>query len=469
MSHAAEGPIKLTPQMAVERVIESGIEKKRIEYKVQRSKLPYDLVRAQFDSGMEISTAYEVNQLEKMSSMANIEDRNKITGVRFVKRFSTGTNFEVGYNRLDQTSILSPSLVGTRPDDLSQSIMSVKIKQSLLQNSFGSSDRRQLRIAKANFETASLASEEDLENLVLSSLSAYWMAYVAKQNLKESIKARDLIDDLVKQVQRKAKVGFTGPGELPQALAEFEKQDQFVKMTSHNYIDALETLLVKMDMKPGTPVQLEVSNELPPLPEKSKYDTNLNRYMRIANKSINSSELVLSNVKSQSLPSLDLNFQWDSSGIDENPGKAFSEMSSSTQPRFFVGLSLKFFIESSAQESEIMDKKVALLDAQANQSWLQMNMEKEQLTIYNKIIADNKVAKSTKKMVILREKVMREMQKAYRQGRVDLDKVISAHREVFVAKVALIRAIGDYRMVLNQWAASHDQLVPAESLDGSGS
>ncbi len=58
-----------------------------------------------------------------------------------------------------------------------------------------------------------------------------------------------------------------------------------------------------------------------------------------------------------------------------------------------------------------------------------------------------------------REKALNQLQKSFNLGRVDINLLIDAMNKFFSAKVQHTRAVGDYFITLNEWAALNDELV----------
>ena len=58
-----------------------------------------------------------------------------------------------------------------------------------------------------------------------------------------------------------------------------------------------------------------------------------------------------------------------------------------------------------------------------------------------------------------REKVVRELEGAYRQGRQPLVELIRSYNDLFAAQLDRARAVGQYHISLNQLAAARDELV----------
>ena len=459
LSHS-EDVQKFSPQFVIDQVIQMGLEKDRIQFKAQKSDQLTHQAQAPFDTGMHIYSGYDINQTESLSAMSNTEDKSFIAGVALAKKFTTGTQFITRYERVHQNSILSGFNSSLRPDQLVYNKTSLEVRQSLWNNAFGTIDRNKLKQAQLDVESAYLSSEEELEDLVLNSLQAYWDAYVAREKLNESMEARKLIEDLVKLVRRKSRLGSSAPGELPRIEAEFEEQNQRVKMASAQYLNKLHYLFYIMNIAPVENVEFESnSHPLPPPPDYSTYAVETNRNELISKKSLKSVSLDLENSRSSSFPELEFEFKWESSGLDENPGRSFSEMTSTTKPHYFAGLHFKFHLDSSLSASSIAHHSIRRDDLITYKKMVSNKLNLEILSAFRQLQSLFQIAKSNTKTIELRKKALQQMQKAYQQGRIELNTLIQAYRELFLDKVKLVETTGNYRITLSRYAALRDELI----------
>lgn len=446
-------------------MLKNGAQAKSIKYKAYQSELPYAEALSKFDSAMEIKSNYEIDQTENLVGTSNLEDRNFNSSIKVGKRFSSGTELSAEYGRLQQKSILSTFSSSLRPDKQNQSALYVNLKQNLLNNAFGKVDRNQVKVAKAQKEQAYLAQDESLENLILNTLVLYWNTYIAKQNLQESIEARKLIQDLVNTVEKKSRMGYAAPGELARVMAEYELQDQRVKNISSNYLSLLSKLKVNLSIEGD--IELKAVEELPKLPVHKPIELENQRLLKIALSEIETSKLNLSSAKSKSFPILNLDFSFSSLGVEEKADKAFTEMSSFSKPSYFLGLTLQFFLDSSAQGINVSTKKIKLKDSELSYRFIKSQINSEIKSKYNQLISSFKIYQSSIKMLNLRDKALKQMKTAYNQGRLDIDILIQAYRDKFSAQVSNIQAIANYYVNLHDYAASKDELITEEQIKGS--
>jgi outer membrane protein TolC len=70
------------------------------------------------------------------------------------------------------------------------------------------------------------------------------------------------------------------------------------------------------------------------------------------------------------------------------------------------------------------------------------------------------IAESSKVQRAYREKAAQELNRAYTQGRSDINTLITSLNNYFDSEIQYSKAIGDYQTALNEWAAARDELIP---------
>ena len=69
------------------------------------------------------------------------------------------------------------------------------------------------------------------------------------------------------------------------------------------------------------------------------------------------------------------------------------------------------------------------------------------------------MVQSADKLLEFRNQAMKEIKRAYSQGRVDIQELINAYNAQNLAATEKIQAVGEYHMNLNRMAALRDELV----------
>lgn len=450
----------LSSQFVVERIISNSIEKKEIEHEIQVSVAPLLKHQANYYTAIQFNSYFEVDQTESLNgSFKNDEDKSTVHSVHLYRKNQLGTNLQMGLSNFRQKSVLSSFNSSTRSENLSLNTFNMKVEQSLWNNSFGYVDRKTSKILAMNKDLALIHGTQKLENLAFSGVEIFWKSYIAKQELETSIESRNVIDQLVKTVKRKKKVGYSQPGELSKVLAEYEMQDQAVKLSSAKYLASLQTLYSRLNMEVPAEVKFEASLEIPQIPPKIPFDQLKKRELRYMDISIDRANLDVSLTQNASRPDLKLVFEMESAASDEDSGSSFSEMTSFKKPRYYLGLNFAFYLDSDSENGELLEKRVMLNSQKLQREKVKRDLSTELDNAYRGLEANYLVALSRTKSAKLREDALLDIKKAYKQGRVDIDALIQAYRDLYNSKYMRLEAIGNYRILINQYANLQDLLI----------
>jgi outer membrane protein TolC len=448
----------LSPQKVVEKILADGNRVKQAELQAAISGLSFEKALGDFDWQLSggLNFNYDGTQV---SSQTNLNDRTTTFVGGLSKKFQTGTQVGLEYTSLIQNSALSSYSQTLRKPDSAQDILSATIRQPLLQNAFGFADRLKLEIGKISASGARWERDEGLETVVLQAMQLYWNAYIAQEQLRSNISAREKYLQLVSSLRRKAGFNLSQPGELSRVEAELQNAESRVKSSSTVYLSAIDELFTTLKLGIPSEVKFDIPEEIPALPKIEKVDIKTLRSMRLFEMKKQVAEQSRDAVFSGSRPALDLVAKAKSVGSEEFPVDARAEMFSGSKPNYYVGLEFRTSIDSSALRASRAEAEFRYrLEALASE----IGAEQIELQIRsndNNVTSQFAVATSAVSAVGFRDRVVREMESSYRQGRTPLIELIRAYNEMFVAQLDRARAVGSYHIVLNQLAATVDQLI----------
>jgi outer membrane protein TolC len=386
-----------------------------------------------------------------------------LTSVALTKLFATGTTLGVTYQRnadkyvFPTGATIPTSLPGDR---VTQDVLGLSVQQNLLADFFGRADRADIRSANAQYDAAMIGRVSNLQDLVLSGIQTYWSAYVAQQTFQQTLAARSRYQKLTEAVRKKTKYGYANPGEVEQAEAELDGQEQNVKLASVNYLSSLDNLITLLRLAPGSDVRFQVPSTIPPLPQLPSVDIEQLRPLRTSKLNLQSAEDALKSADSRTYPNLALVGQLYTQGYDVNASDSYSEMASGTHPKFYVGLQLSYNFGSGYNDELVLNKKVGrdLAEEQLQRQRLELKDKEADLT--RRVQSTYLIAQSLKSQKTWSEKAAQELTRTYNQGRTDISVLITAIDKYFQSEVDYARSIGDYQIALNQWAAFRDELIP---------
>ncbi|MCB0421140.1 MAG: TolC family protein, partial [Bdellovibrionales bacterium] len=451
--------LQITPELVVNLVLKNGLAAEKIRFEQQKVKAELFSAQSLFEPKLQAEANYTDSKAETLSISPTIESQTLGLNFGLSKKFATGSLLSWRYNRTSQNSIPSSLLATTFPTTLTLDTMELEFTQSLLRNGWGQADRNQLNSAITKQESSEWQKLEDLEALVLETMKAYWDAYVAKENLEKSLAARDRYDRLVKIVRKKASLGFTGPGELSRIEAEYEAQIQLVKKRSATYLNLVDQLEIQLKVTLPDELNFYIKDPLPPLPELPTLSLENLRAYKGARAKLQQLNLNLEAADSRNRSAFDLVLKTSLTGLDEQASEALSEVTGATKPIYYIGFKWESFIGEdtllAATKSLQADRNIQKLELVRVIDQLKYELKAHQRLAQ----AEYLVAQSAIKSVTLRKRSAREIEQAYRQGRQTISELIQTLDKLFESETAQARAIGDYHIALNQWAATRDELI----------
>lgn len=456
-AHAASS-IKLSQKDAAEMALNNGSQSKEINLAYIQKRITPMKAKSTFDWALTAQSGYEKDRLVSFTSL-NSDYERFITTAQLKKSFITGTQLTFDYTRTSQKATLGASQ-GAIPTQATLDGFGVVFEQSLLANSFGLSDRAAVRSAETQFKAEGLTRANDLETLVLTTLKNYWNTFVAQENFKEGLAARDRYKNLVESVRRKSGYGYSNPGELTQVQAELESREQNVKKTSLDYLQQMDNLIVWLNLPKGSEIEFVVPTKLPSLPSLAKKDIASLRETRAQEMKVQAAQDSLKNSQSASWPSLNLLAQYSGSGRDESAEGSWSKALTGTNNKYYAGLKLTYSFGSDYKNEDILNKKTSLDLERAKLARQALEAADKQEHAIRSVQATYSIVESSKIQKSYREKTITELTRTYNQGRTDIKTLIDAMNSYFSTQVAYTRALGDYYIALNEWASVRDELIP---------
>jgi outer membrane protein TolC len=456
---SAHAVLKLTPQSVVDLALKQSLNVKNTELNAQLSYYQLSQALGVYDFNIDIQPGYTYNEAENITQTGDALNETFNLEAVLSKRFISGTTLNLTYldNRLSRTANSFATSPGLPTGNLTS--LTLGLRQNLLANFFGRSERLLLEAYREQVDSALENREEQLEERLLNVMTLYWNAYIAEQQFQQNLAAREKYAQLVKNVRRKAGFNLSAPGELPRLEAEQEGTESRVKASSANYLNAVQALLTELRLETKEQILLDVPGEIPPVPQLATKSTDDLRLVRINKTNLDVADKTLKSVKSKTLPTLDLIASAATTGSDSNHGDAVAEMTSTTKPTYFVGLQFQTPIDSTSFRGQVADATVRKSIAE-NNYLASVDQAKQTLdSSARQVLAQYSVAKLSIDVVSQRERVVRELEVAYRQGRQPLVELIRAYNDLFQAQLDRATAIGNYHIGLNQLAAARDELV----------
>lgn len=460
----AQAPKELTlsERTVKELALKQGPKALEVHLKYQQYRLDPVKTLSAYDWNLLAETGFEYDKsaslLSSGTSLNSNYERYRTT-MSLQKPFTTGTLLGVELSSLSQK--VDTSLYPSNPPPSQQNLDSagVVLEQAILGNFFGVADRATVSAAELTYQANSISRANELEDVVLEAVRQFWNTYVSQENYLEAINSRDRYKTLVSAVKRKAGLGYTSPGDLPQVQAEYETREQRVRTTTTDYQKNIETLLTLLALEPNTKIKFEIAKEIPGVPRLAPKKIEDLRSIRSQKLRAEAAKHSLDASESLSYPTLKLVGRAYTSGWGDNAESSYTELASGAKPKYYVGLKFQYNFGSDIQNETVINRKLTKdleetrLQRQLMESQdLQAQVERQAQTAYE-------ITLSTKKQRDFREKASQELNRSYGQGRTDISILISSLNNFFDSEVQYFRALGDYAISLTQWAAARDDLI----------
>ncbi len=459
----ANAGLELSQKSVAERVLQNSLKAREVRYNSELSRLSVAQVRSTYDWNLSAETGYQLSRFRNFQGTANLQDETYTSLLGLKKLFTSGTNVSLSAGRTSLQSVVLPSVVFSQSPQQTQDLMGLEVQQNLLKNSFGRSDRALIRSAEKTDEATQVASVNQLQTLVLDGIRAFWQASVFQNTFKQALTSRARYEKLVEVVRRKNSLGSTSPGELAQVQAELETQNQQVKTTSFEFLRSVDTLLTLLQHEKTDDVTFQTPENLPALPQMPQKNLEGLRELRAQKLRVEAAEDALVASRSKSYADLSLVGRYETSGLSNTASSATQEMLAGNYPRYFYGIKFSYPFGSDVLAEDVHNKTVQK-DLQQNVFNRRLQELQDELrAAERKTQSAHAVATSTIRQRELREQAAQELQKAYAQGRTDIKFLIDALNLAYSTHVASLRAIGDYHIALNEWAAIRDELISTEN------
>tara|TARA_B110001454_G_C12723292_1_gene436312 strand:+ start:21265 stop:22716 length:1452 start_codon:yes stop_codon:yes gene_type:complete len=456
--------VMLTQAKMAELVIQKSLSLKETDLRYEQYRFAPFLVYGNYEWKWSIESGYQVDKTESLSLIGDYRFERYKTVASISKSLITGTSLIFDVARTSQkrdgdSYVATGSSPSASLSQLTFDSWGVSIEQALWGNSFGSADRARIRAAESLYKSQNLVRSDEIQNLVLQGLRLYWDVYVAQENFNEAMNAKDRYQKLVGSIQRKSSLGYTSPGELNQVQAEYEARLSNIKTGSESYLKLMESLVTFLSLPPSTEVQFDIPKTIPPIPKLTPKGAKDVRSIQSQDLKISSAEDDLKYVDSNNSPKLALVGRLSATGVDESSSESMSELTRGSHPNAYVGLRLSHSFGSDVRKEEILNKKATLELEKVKQQRSILEFDDRQRQAQRKVEVANQVLESLSKQKTFREKALNELNRSYTQGRTDIRNLIDAMNALNTTEVAHSRAIGDYFIALNEWAALRDELI----------
>jgi outer membrane protein TolC len=453
--------ITLSQKDVAEIVLKQGRITQETNLQYQNFRLAVAQSLSAYQWNLNLTSGYLFDKSVGFASTSYDKQETLTTDLLLSKSFTTGTNTSVEYKRSSFKG--EPNAAGTTAGVRSlqtQDLLGLNIEQNLWANFFGNADRADVDAADLTYKSQSILRTNDLENVVLNTIRLFWTTYVSEQNFHEAVTSRDRSKKLADAVRKKSGFGYANPGELSQALADYEARVQDVKDASTVYLANLDNLNTTLSLPTNCEVKFaipQVVPAVPQLPEKKIEDLRQIKSQKLA---ATAAQRALDSAESKDAPTFKLVGKIYTYGVDQDTEGSYSSMVSGGHPQYYAGVALQYPFGADILSESRLNKKYARDLQQVRLSRAEQESQDALAQAQRKVQSTYSAVLSAVEQRKYRERALQELSRSFSQGRTDISIYIDAMNKFSASEIQYSQAIGNYQTALNEWAAARDELIP---------
>jgi outer membrane protein len=385
------------------------------------------------------------------------------------KFFKYGTNATVSWDSSRATTnniftSFNPTLSGN---------VDVQVSQPLLRNFKFDTVRQQVYAGRKNREIADVNLTQAIASTTRQVKNAYWDYVYSLNSLDVARQSLDLAQRSLRDTKTRVEIGTLAPIDVVQAESEVASREEAV-ITAEASIgqaeDQLRTLIFdpktadfwQMQLKPTdtAPFQLQAVDVQGAVSKALQERTDL----ITARKRMDVTDYNLKYFKNQTLPNLNLNFAYNSTGlggtqfiregggfpppivgtVDKTYWDLMGDVFTNQFPTWQLGVSVSYPIGNSNAEASLARAKIEKSQSDTNLRQLELNVAYQVRDSARSLLANSKRVDATKSARVLAERRLEAEEKKFAAGMSTSFEVFQAQRDLAQAKSNELRAVLDY-------------------------
>lgn len=462
----------LTIESALQRLAANGPEWRIRMIELRTADTAYALNQSQYAPTLGLSYSGEVRRDPPNANTTFSGDRtyNDVYTASLARRFSTGTYFEVAASdarndtNAGETADAANNefLASFAQPPLHTAAVAFTLRQELLRNAFGYSERRLDEIARNQSRSAALAAELALSELTATTLTDFWNYALAQDNLAAAQSLLQNAELLRRLTVQKTALGLADPWELNQWTALTEQSRARVNSQRAEQSAAASALLARLDFPADHVLKIEAGlTEAPPRVAPLEEDL-ARAFERRAD--LKNLRLELENARLQAeiaandlWPSLTASGTYSTRDQDRHAREAFSsELGRGRYAESRVELALTAPLWDEGRNVAARNARLEIERLEIQEQTLRRGIEDEVRLARQRIELGYDSLEHTRSALRQTERFYAAVLDRYRRGRYDavslknaLDSLVSARNEFFQAKVNYNISIARYDIARN--------------------
>ena len=433
------------------RILESNLQVKRNKFHSEKNILELQLARSVYDWKSNVYYRYRNNQENSLNSFFYDQSKTKSWGFSLEKKVVTGATFFGDFSRIQQMATTSSEIPIPLSEERFEYQGSLKIKQPIWRNVFGSGDRNHIGSVKENLKAAKLEQKQNLEHLLANGLKLYWNTYTAQQELITHKAIREEYAHLISIIKRKNTLGFSDIVDLEKAQAEFLNQSREVEYAQAAYDATKIELLRFLNVPSEQDIVIKVEDNTPKPPKKEDFahvDWKNSHAIKIAETQLMAAKLSDKATKLMTLPELNIVASYRSATSGEEPSEVFRQFRQREYPDYTVGVEFRWNFWSKADRAKRAYGRVLLQDRELALREAKEKKQDEITKAWSNLEKTYRAAISNQKELQVRTSVIERQKKSFQQGRLDTSQLIIDYNALFFSRLRYAQAVRNYNLAL---------------------
>jgi outer membrane protein len=377
----------------------------------------------------------------------------------------TGLRYDLGGNAAylrSHTEFLDPSLFpgGVRDTNSYTGDVGIALRQPLLRDFWIDANRQRIRVEKKNLKISELALQQQIINVLTKVQLAYYDLLHARESIKVRERALTLSQQLLAENRRRVQVGDLPPLDEKQAESQVELDQADLLAAQHAYLEQqnlLKTLLAD-DYRAWLDVQIEPTEPLIPIPV--PFDRAASWQVALTTRpdllqfrlELEKRDIVLRYQHNQLFPSLDLVGSYGARATGNEFGHVTEDIGDIRFPAYSYGVVLSFPLSNRSARNNYKAAQAAKKQAQLQLKKLEQEILAQIETTGRLTDTQYKRVRSTHQARLYAEAALEAEQRKLRNGVSTSFIVLELQKDLTDARLAEIRALGDYNKALVQLA-----------------
>jgi outer membrane protein len=425
--------------------------------------------RARFESVFNASANYAITDQATATRLESAQAKTLNTSVGVTVPLRTGGTVQLALpvNRFEtnnQFSTLNPAF---------SSDLTASISQPLLRNAGIAVNSHGIRIATYQYQATQARTKLQVIGVLADVDRIYWRVYAARKELEVRKKQYDLAVAQMERARRQVKAGAMAEVDVVRAESGVADSLEGIITAQTNLADRereLKQIINRPDLGLSTPTIVIPKSD----PNALRYE--LDRTLLIRTATAGRMEMLETEIqiaidadniafaRNQMLPVVNLDYQYDMSGLGKTLSNSFSTLRSTRFQGHAVGLTVEVPIGNEAARSQLRRALASRLQSIATREQRSLLIEREVLHAADQLDANWQRILAAQRRVILAARVVDLETRQFLQGLRTSTDVLDAQTRLADAQSSEIAAVTEYQIAQVDIAFASGMLLGAASV-----